>query len=132
IEALRSAKDHFVAWLRGVRGRDAAEALRNVRLYVPRERLPKIEDEDEYYHADLIGLAVVDQAGAPVGTIVAIHNFGAGDLLEIRPDQSSDTVMLPFTAATVPVVDVAGGRLVIDPPQGLFKDGAPSGGASPS
>jgi 16S rRNA processing protein RimM len=124
IEALRPAKDHFVAWLRGVRGREAAEALRNVRLFVPRARLPKIEREDEFYHADLIGLAAVDRAGAEVGTIVAIHNFGAGDLLEIRPAEGGDTVMLPFTDATAPVVDIAGARVVIDPPHGLFKSRA--------
>ena len=124
IETLRPAKDYFVACLHGVRSRQAAEALRNMRLYVPRERLPKIEVEDEFYHADLIGLAVVDQAGAPVGAIVAIHNFGAGDLLEIRPQNHPDTVMLPFTAVTVPVIDIAGKRVVIDPPQGLFKDRA--------
>jgi len=124
IEALRPAKDHLVAWLRGVRGREGAEALRNVRLFVPRARLPKIEGDDEFYHADLIGLAVVDRAGVPLGAIVAIHNFGAGDLLEVRPAEASDTVMVPFTAATVPVVDIAGGRVVIDPPQGLFKNRA--------
>jgi 16S rRNA processing protein RimM len=121
IETLRPAKDHLVARLRGVVGREAAEKLRNVRLFMPRARLPKIEDDDEYYHADLIGLAVVDRAGALVGTVVAMQNFGAGDLVEIRAEGGADTVMLPFTATNVPEVDIAGGRMVIDPPQGLFK-----------
>jgi 16S rRNA processing protein RimM len=121
IEALRPAKDHLVAVLRGVRGREAAEALRNVRLFVPRSRLPELADADEFYHADLIGLAVVDPAGETLGTIVAIQNFGAGDLLEIRATGASETVLLPFTVATVPAVDIAGARVVIDPPQGLFK-----------
>lgn len=124
IEALRPAKNHLVASLRGVHGREAAEALRNMRLYVPRERLPELADADEFYHADLIGLAAVDCTGARLGTIVAVQNFGAGDLLEIRGPDSSDTVLLPFTAATVPEVDIAGSRVVIDPPHGLFKTGA--------
>ncbi len=86
IEAMRPAKDHFVARLAGIRDRDAARALAATRLYVPRERLPEPEEADEFYHADLIGLAVVDRAGEKLGTVVAIHNFGAGDLIEVRPD----------------------------------------------
>jgi 16S rRNA processing protein RimM len=121
IETLRPAGDHLVASVRGVRGREAAEALRNVRLFVARSRLPKIEEPDEFYHADLIGLAVVDRVGAALGTVLAVQNFGAGDLLEIRLADTGGTVMLPFTAAAVPEVDIAGGRVVIDPPQGLFK-----------
>ena len=120
IEALRPAKDHLVARLSGVRDRDAAERLTNTRLYVARERLPP-PAPDEFYHADLIGLRAESRDGAELATIVGIHDFGAGDLLELRPLGASRTVLMPFTAVTVPVVDIAGGRIVIDPPQDLFK-----------
>jgi 16S rRNA processing protein RimM len=120
IEALRSAKDHLVARLSGVRDRDAAARLTNMQLYVPRERLPAPAPE-EFYHADLVGLRAESREGAVLATIVAIHDFGAGDLLELRPAGAGDTVLMPFTVATVPVVDIAGGRIVIDPPQDLFK-----------
>jgi 16S rRNA processing protein RimM len=113
IETLRPVKDHFVATLSGIRDRDAAERLTNVKLYVPRERLPELEAADEFYHADLIGLAVSDRAGHELGTVVAIHNFGAGDLIELRAD-SGETELLPFDAATVPEIDVAAGRLVVE------------------
>ena len=121
IEALRPAKDCLVARVKGIADRAAAERLRNLELFVPRARLPQPADDDEFYHADLIGLAVVDTQGAAGGKVVAVHNFGAGDLLEVQLPGGSDTVMLPFTAAAVPEVDIAGGRVVIDPPQGLFK-----------
>jgi 16S rRNA processing protein RimM len=122
IESLRPAKDHLVARLSGVHNRAQAEELTNLRLYVPRDRLPQAEEE-EFYHADLIGLRAEGLDGAEIGTVVAIHNFGAGDLLELRPAGESQTVLLPFTATTVPVVDIAGGRIVIDPPENLFKGG---------
>jgi 16S rRNA processing protein RimM len=120
IEALRPAKDHLVARLSGVRDRDAAQRLTNVDLYVPRERLPAPAPE-EFYHADLIGLRAEDRDGTALATVVGIHDFGAGDLLELRAAGASSTVLMPFTAETVPVVDIAGGRVVIDPPQDLFK-----------
>jgi 16S rRNA processing protein RimM len=113
IEALRPAKEFFVARLKGVADRNAAERLRNAELFVPRGRLPAPEDSDEFYHADLIGLAVVDAGGAALGSVVALHNFGAGDLIEVRRADSRDTVMLPFTQAAVPEIDVAGGRIVV-------------------
>ncbi len=117
IESLRPAKNpemhHFVARISGIRDRDAAQALANTRLYVPRERLPEPEQPDEFYHADLIGLAVVDPAGENLGTVVAIHNFGAGDLIEVRPDGGGNTELLPFDEATVPAVDIAAGRIVV-------------------
>ena len=121
IEALRPAKDHFVARLSGIGDRDAAGALTNTKLYVPRERLPRTEDPDEFYHADLIGLAAVDRAGKTLGTVVAIHNFGAGDLIEVRPQNGGKTELVPFDATHVPEVDITAGRIVIDPPDGLFK-----------
>jgi 16S rRNA processing protein RimM len=116
IESLRPAKDHFVARLAGVSDRDAAERMTNVKLYVPRERLPAPESADEFYYADLIGLAVIDGSGNDLGTVLAIHNFGAGDLVEIKPANGGVTKLLPFNEATVPVVDLAAGRLIVAPP----------------
>lgn len=115
IEAVRPAKDMLVARLKGITDRDAAERLMNLRLYVARERLPKPGD-DEFYHADLVGLAVTTASGEAVGTVKAVHNFGAGDLVEIEPASGGATMMLPFNEAVVPVVDVAGGRIVVEPP----------------
>jgi 16S rRNA processing protein RimM len=120
IETLRPAKDHLVARLSGVRDRDAAQRLTNVDLYVPRERLPAPAPE-ELYNADQIGLRAEDRDGTALATVVGIHDFGAGDLLELRAAGASGTVLMPFTAETVPLVDIAGGRVVIDPPQDLFK-----------
>jgi 16S rRNA processing protein RimM len=115
IETMRAAKDHFVATLAGIRDRDAAERLVNVRLYVPRERLPDIDAADEFYHADLIGLPVFDPAGQKLGTVLAIHNFGAGDLLEVRFDAEGKTELIAFDEINVPTVDVSAGRIVISP-----------------
>ena len=110
----RTARDHLVATFTGVTTREDAERLNGIELYTARERLPAT-DEGEYYHADLIGLAAVDAAGTPLGTVAAIHNFGAGDIIEIAPAHGP-TLMLPFTDAVVPVVDLAGGRVVIEMP----------------
>jgi 16S rRNA processing protein RimM len=121
IETMRPAKDHFVARLSGIRDRDAASALANTKLYVPRERLPQTEEPDEFYHADLVGLAVVDRAGKSLGTVIAIHNFGAGDLIEVRTETGGNTELVPFDTTHVPAVDIASGKIVVDPPQGLFK-----------
>jgi 16S rRNA processing protein RimM len=112
------AKDHFVAAFADICDRDAAARLANAKLYVPRERLPQLADADEYYHADLIGLAVVDREGRRRGSVVAIHNFGAGDLIEVRLDEGGQSAMLPFDARHVPDVDVGAGRIVISPPAG--------------
>jgi 16S rRNA processing protein RimM len=125
IETLRPAKEFFVARLKGVADRDAAERLRNVELFVPRDRLPDTAGADEFYHADLIGLTVVDAAGGALGTVAAMHNFGAGDLIEVRPAAGRDTVMLPFTQSVVPLVDIAGGRIVVAPPEGAFDPAGP-------
>ena len=114
IETLRAAKDHLVVRLKGVNDRDAAERLTNTKLFISRDRLPATDDDDEFYHADLIGLAVVDADGNGLGSVAAIHNFGAGDLVEVKPAQGNTTVLLPFTEATVPVVDIAGRRIVVD------------------
>jgi 16S rRNA processing protein RimM len=116
IEALRPAKDYFVAALAGIHDRDAAAQLANAKLYAPRERLPQLTDAEEFYYADLIGLAVVDRGGERIGNVVAIHNFGAGDLIEVRLDAAGRTEMLAFNDSNVPKVDIAAGTIVIDPP----------------
>lgn len=116
IEALRAAKDHFVARIAGVSDRDAAEKLRNIELYIPRARLPKIEETDTFYHADLVGLDAVTPAGARVGIVHALHNFGAGDIIEIAPAGGGDPLMLPFNETTVPKIDVAARQIVVMPP----------------
>jgi 16S rRNA processing protein RimM len=116
IETLRQAKDHFVARISGVADRDAAERLKNIKLYVPRERLPEPQQPDEFYHADLIGLSVVDRAGRKLGTVAAVHNFGAGDLIEVTPEAGGKTELLPFDETHVPAVDIAAGRIVVVPP----------------
>jgi 16S rRNA processing protein RimM len=115
IEAARPAKDMLVVRLRGVTDRNAAEALKNVRLYVAREKLPPPAD-DEFYYADLVGLAAVKANGEMVGTVKAVHNFGAGDLLEIQPGDGSATMVVPFTETTVPTIDMAQRRIVLEPP----------------
>ena len=108
--------DLLIAGLDGVTDRDAAQALEGTRLYVTRDELPDLGDE-QYYHADLVGLAVERIDGEALGTVEAVHDFGAGDILEIAtPD---GVVMLPFTREAVPLVDMAKRRLVVDPPPGL-------------
>jgi 16S rRNA processing protein RimM len=120
IESLRVTPKALIARIKGVTTRDAAEALRHTKLYIPRERLPERET-GEWYHADLIGLSAVDALGETIGTVVAIQNFGAGDLIEIKPLSGGPTVLIPFTRDNVPEVDVEGGRLVLAPPEGLFE-----------
>jgi len=120
VASARQAGDHLVATLKGITSRDEAERLNGLELYVAREKLPATE-EDEYYHADLIGLAAVTAAGAPLGRVVAIHNFGAGDIIEIAPPDGA-TLLLPFTNAVVPTVDLAGGRVVIELPEEIEGD----------
>ena len=116
VETARFAKDHFVARFKGVDDRDAAEALRNVNLYVAREILPAVEEDDTFYHADLVGLLVLTRDNARFGEVIAVQNFGAGDILEIRRTDGS-TLLLPFTDAAVPEIDLKGGTIVVDPPR---------------
>ena len=116
----RAAKDHLVASLKGVTNRDEAERLNGIELYLSRDALPDT-DEGEYYHADLIGLAALDPQGAAIGTVTAIHNFGAGDIIEIAP-KSGPSLLLPFTNAVVPTVDLAAGHVVVDLPQEIEGD----------
>lgn len=130
VKAARPLKDDMlVVAFEGVTDRNAAEALTRTKLYVDRSALPEPEDEDEFYHTDLLGLAVETVSGEPVGTVVAVPNFGADDLLEIaRPGARS--VYVPFTRAVVPTVDVIGRRVVIDPPEGLLAEEKPPEGVA--
>lgn len=119
VQITREIAQGFAARLSHVRSKEDADALKGVRLYAPRDRLPSLPD-DEYYHADLIGLQVFDTGGVELGRVKAVLNHGATDLLEvIRPGQSK-TILLPFTMACVPTVDLSAGRIVADPPEGLL------------
>ncbi len=112
-------KNGFSARLSGVATKEAADGLKGLRLYAPRERLPELPD-DEFYHADLINLTVLDTGGTELGRVRAVLNHGAGDLLEIHGPGLKGPVLLPFTKAAVPTVDLAAGRIIADPPEGLF------------
>jgi 16S rRNA processing protein RimM len=116
IEALRPiGKDMFVARVQDIADRSAAEALNGMRLFAAREALPAPE-EDQFYHADLIGLRVENHHGEILGSVVAVHNFGAGDIIEIAPPYDTGaktTAMVTFSRAFVPIVDIAGGRIVV-------------------
>ena len=120
LRLIGAGKGVVIARLAGVENRNQAETLRGLRLYLPRSALPQ-PDAEEYYHADLIGLEAVLGDGTPVGRVRAIHDFGAGDTLELtRPGASP--VMVPFTRAVIPSVELAAGRLVLDPPPGLLDE----------
>ncbi|PXW68816.1 16S rRNA processing protein RimM [Loktanella sp. PT4BL] len=116
-------KNGFTARIDGVVTKEDADALRNVDLYAPRDVMPSLPD-DEYYYADLMGLTVVDTGGVTLGTVKNVMDHGAGDLLEINVPGQSETVLLPFTQAAVPTVDLSARRIVADPPDGLFPDAA--------
>ena len=117
-ERWRVQKGALIARFTGVTDRNKAETLNGTDLYIARDRLPETDD-GEFYHADLIGLLAIDTDGAETGRIVAVQDFGAGDLLEIKPD-GTPSVFLPFTEEAVPEIDIAAGRVVIDPPEGFF------------
>ena len=116
-------KNGFTARIDGVVTKEDADALRNVDLYASRDVMPSLPD-DEYYYADLMGLTVVDTGGVTLGTVKNVMDHGAGDLLEIIVQGQSETVLLPFTQAAVPTVDLSARRIVADPPDGLFPDAA--------
>jgi len=122
VEALSAARGAVLARIDGVADRTAAEALRGLRLYVERERLPGT-GEREWYEADLIGLAAVGRDGRDWGKVITFHDFGAGSVMEVSGGSSTKTVMLPFTDEAVPEIDVAGGKVVIEPPAGLLPGG---------
>ena len=120
IRITRAVKAGFAARLSGIGTKEEADALRGTRLYVERSKLPNPE-EDEFYYADLIGLSAVDTGGATFGRITGVHDHGAGDLLDIRL-ASGGEVMIPFTREHVPTVDLAGGRVIVDPPEDMADD----------
>lgn len=125
IAATGVAKGVVICRFEGISDRDVAEALRGTELYVARAVLPDVdEDEEGYYHADLIGLAAEGPEGRLFGRVSAVHNFGAGDLLEIVPPDGSASFLVSFTDENVPDVDIASGRLTLVPPEGTFGTGA--------
>jgi 16S rRNA processing protein RimM len=127
-QAPGGAPDLLIAVVDGVTTREASEALNRVQLYVERNKLPPPDEEDEFLLADLIGLSVQNEAGDTIGTIVGVPNYGGGDLLEIAPAQKGPTALLPFTKAFVPVVDIAGKRVVAALPDDFFEVGKPEPG----
>ena len=102
----------------GVTTMEQAEALKGVSLFADRAKLPKLPD-DEYYHSDLIGLEARDTGGSLLGRVISVHNHGAGDLLEIMAEGRKQALLVPFSLAVVPTVDLAAGRVVVDLPEGL-------------
>ena len=116
ILAARTTTNVLVARLKGITDRSAVEKLNGVELYVDRDLLPEIEDEDDFYHADLVGLDARLADGTSLGQVIAVPNFGAGDMLELRGKSGGETRFIPFTKAVVPTVRIAEGFLVIAPP----------------
>lgn len=120
----RMGPGHVIARLSGVADRDAAAALKGTRLYVERRAMPEPTGADEYYAADLVGIAAEYGDGRPFGTISAVHDFGAGDVLEIARAEGA-SILLPFTRAVVPEVDLDRRRIVVDPPEALLREAEP-------
>lgn len=119
ITLTRPIKNGFAARLGGVKTKEEADALKGVKLYAEREKLPDLPD-DEYYYSDLIGLDVYDTGGTLLGRVKDVMNHGAADLLEIKGPASQNTILMPFTKEVVPTVDLTQGRIVADPPEGLI------------
>ncbi len=117
LQTARAEKGAIVARATEVSSKEAADALRGLQLYVARDALPPTEDEDEFYLADLIGLAAESVEGAPLGRVRQVHNFGAGDVLELDPGQGRPTRLIPFTREAAPRVLVGEGRIVLAPPE---------------
>lgn len=119
VTVTRVIKNGMAARLSGVATKEQADALKGLRLFVPRDRLPDLPD-DEYYYADLVGLEVRDTGGTVIGHVKTVQNHGATDILEIHGPELKASVLLPFTLAAVPTVDIAAGRIIVDPPEGLI------------
>ena len=119
IQIDRAGKGELIGRLSGVRSKEDADALKGVRLYADRDQFPSLPD-DEYYYTDLIGLPVFDPGGAALGEVKAVLNHGATDILEVKVPGTSDTALLPFTQEAVPTVDIDVGRIIADPPDGVF------------
>lgn len=114
-------KGSLIARVDGITTKEQADGLNGMELYAQRDQLPSLPD-DEFYHTDLVGLMTFDTGGAELGRVKAVQTNGSDDLLEIISPTHKDTVLVPFTAAIVPTVDLASGRIVLDPPRGLFDD----------
>ncbi|MFG5117555.1 ribosome maturation factor RimM [Methylorubrum sp. POS3] len=124
-QAPGGSPDLLIVRVKGITHRSGVEALSRLTLAIARDKLGQAAEEDEFFLTDLIGLTVVDGSGTALGTIVAVPNYGGGDLLEIRPAAGGPTALLPFTKAFVPSLDIAGGRIVADPPGDLFAPPGP-------
>lgn len=116
---VRPMKNGFVARIADVSTKEQADALRATQLFTRRDDLPTLPN-DEYYYSDLTGLEVFDTGGTSLGHVKSVQNHGAADLLEIHVAGGTATVLMPFTMAVVPTVDLTSGRIVADPPEGLF------------
>lgn len=112
-------KNALTGRLSGVSSKEQADALKGMKLFVPRNRLPDLPD-DEFYHADLVGLHVFDRGGQDWGYVITVQNHGASDLLEIQGPNLKASILLPFTCAAVPTIDLTQGKIIIDPPDGLL------------
>jgi 16S rRNA processing protein RimM len=121
IAKLKTAKDDFIASLKNVNDRNEAETLKGVELFAAREKLPKLKTHEVYAH-DLMGLDVVLENGTALGKLVAMPNYGAGDLLEVAVDGKAETVLIPFTNAFVPQDDFSSGRIIVNLPEGYLDD----------
>ncbi|WP_417701625.1 ribosome maturation factor RimM [Pseudophaeobacter sp.] len=119
LSLIRAVKGGFTGRIGGVDTKEQADALKGLRLFTSRYQLPSLPS-DEYYHADLIGVAVYDTGGVLLGRVKSVQNHGASDLLELQGEGLKGTVFLPFTLAAVPTVDLEQGRIIADPPEGLF------------
>ena len=119
LAVLRPTKNALITRIAEISSKEEADALRGTQLFALRDQLPSLPD-DEFYHTDLIGLEVFDTGGATLGRVKAVLNHGAADLLELHVPGATATVLLPFTQAVVPTVDLEAGRIVADPPDGLF------------
>ncbi len=122
ITSIRPQTKGLVARIEGVTTREAAEKLKGLALYIPRDALPGPEDKDDFYQADLIGLSAFLVSGEALGEVVAVQNFGAGDLLEIKLASEPRTVLVPFTREIVPEINLEARKLTIDPLPGLLDD----------
>ncbi len=116
ITLTRPVSGGFGARIAGITTREQADALRGTSLFIDRTRLPSLPD-DEFYHADLIGLEAIDTGGEVLGKVLAIHNHGAGDIIEISSNRHKSALLLPFTKEIVPNVDIGAGRLIVDLPE---------------
>jgi len=116
IKRMRPQKNMMVVKFEGVNTREEAEALNRVELFIDRTKLPELEEEDEFYIEDLIGMDVLDESGVQLGTVLAVPNFGAGDMIEVKPTNSSSTYYLPFTKEVVPEIDFENASLTVVPP----------------